>query len=250
MCAVICQCVYATKDNGKLPIVKQSILSLAKTVNLKKHRWIIVDNSCYKETADFLDTFQKAIEGNITVIHLKENVGTAKGINIGLKTREPGEVCIKTDDDVEWSVSGWVEQLEAQLKKHPDIGILGLKRDDIWQRPDHENLNYRTKMEGKLEICNDIMGTCTAFNQAMLDKVGLMTQPSQYGFDDTIFSVRSIAAGFRNAFLPHIKIKNLDPGNSEYTEWKKREAGIYLTEAGQYMELIKDGTIPYYYNGD
>jgi len=249
--ACIVQCIFATKDNKKLPIVKQCLISLAKTVDLKKHRWIIINNSCHKETSDFLDTFQQAIDGNVTVIHLRENIGTARGINIGLKTREPGEVVIKTDDDLSWSISGWVEQLEAQIKKHPDIGILGLKRDDIWQRPDHENPAYRTKMEGKLEICHDIMGTCTAYNPAMLDKVGSLSQLSpRYGFDDSIFSVRSIAAGFRNAFLPHIKITNLDPGGTEYTEWKKREAGLWLTEATEYMNMIKKGELSYFYEGE
>ena len=246
--SLICQTIYATADNKKLPIVKKCLVSLAQTVNLKKHRWIIIDNSCYKETADFLDTFQRGIEGNITVIHLKENVGTARGINIGLKTRKPGEMCIKCDDDVEWLSSGWVEQLERYCKGN--IGILGLKRDDIWQRPDHENLNYRTKMEGKLEICPDIMGTCTAYNHLLLDKIGGLSQPGLYGYDDSIFSVRSIAAGFRNAFLPHIKIKNLDPGGTDYTKWKIDEAGRRLVEAGEYMELIKKGVIDYYYDGN
>lgn len=248
--AYIVQCVFATKDNGKLPIVKECLKSLVATVDLKKHRWLIVNNSCTKETTDWLDEFQQTSIGNISVLHLKENIGTARGINKGLYSREPGEVFCKTDDDLTWSVPGWVEQLEAQIKKHPDIGILGLKRDDIWQRPDHENLNYRTKMEGKLEICPDIMGTCTAYNPLLMDKIGGLSQPSLYGFDDSIYSVRSIAAGFRNAFLPHIKITNLDKGGMEYTEWKKREAGVWLTEAGVYMDMIKKGEIPYFYDGE
>ena len=238
--SLICQTIYATADNKKLPIVKQCLISLAQTVNLKKHRWIIIDNSCYKETAGFLDIFQQGIDGNITVIHLKDNVGTARGINIGLKTRDPGEVVIKTDDDLTWSINGWVEQLEYWIKKRPEIGILGLKRDDVYG-------NFT--VEGKLLWSHDIFGTCTAYNPLMLDKVGFLTQPSTtYGYDDSIFSVRSEAAGFRNAFLPHIKITNLDKGGTEYTEWKKREAGVYLKEASIMMDLIKNGTLSYYYD--
>jgi len=220
------------------------------TVDLKKHRWVIVNNSCTPETEAYLDSL--STDGlNVTILHLKENVGTARGINKGLYSREPGQVVIKCDDDLTWSVKGWVEQLEAKIAKHPDIGILGLKRDDIWQRPDHENINYRTKMEGKLEICPDIMGTCTAYNPLMLDKVGGLVQFSKYyGYDDAVLSVRSIAAGFRNAFLPHIKITNLDPGGTDYTEWKKREAGIWLTEVSEYMEMIKNGTISYFHYGE
>jgi len=219
------------------------------TVDLKKHRWIIVNNSCTLETEAYLDSLPT--DGlNVTILHLKQNIGTAKGINKGLYAREPGEVVIKCDDDLTWSIAGWVEQLEAQIKKHPDIGILGLKRYGIWQRPDHENIHYRTKMEGKLEICPDIIGTCTAYNPLMMDKCGGLSQPSLYGFDDSIYCVRSIAAGFRNAFLPHIKITNLDRGGTDYTEWKKKEASVWLTEASVYMEMIQKGELPYYYDGE
>ncbi len=220
------------------------------TVDLKKHRWIIINNSCTPETETYLDSLPT--DGlNVTVIHLKENIGTARGINKGLYSREPGEVIIKCDDDLSWSIAGWVEELVYHINKRPDIGILGLKRDDIWQRPDHENQAYRTVMEGDLEICPDIMGTCTAYNPLLMDKIGGLVQLSPvYGFDDSIYSVRSVAAGFKNAFLPYIKIINLDPGGTEYTEWKKREAGEWLTEASQYMELIKNGILSYYYDGE
>lgn len=237
MSTLLCQCIYATKDNNKLPIVKDCIASLMATVNLKKHRWIVINNSCWKETEDYLDSLQT--DGlNVTVIHLKENVGTARGINIGLRCREPGEMCGKIDDDLTWEKAGWVELMEREIKKRPEIGILGLKRDDVYGE---------MIPEGKLLWNRDIFGTCTMYNPAMLDKVGELCQFTSYGYDDNILSVRSEAAGFRNAFMRYIKINNLDRGDTPYTEWKKREASVWIQEASIYMDLIRTGKISYHY---
>lgn len=248
MSSIIIQCWYCTEENGKFKYAKECVESLMATVNLSKHRLIIINQNSCDEAKEFLSWLCQ--KDGITVVNLSENIGTARGINIGLRMRLPEEMAIKCDDDLTWGQSGWVEEMEKVIKKRKDIGILGLKRDDIWQRPDHENPAYRTVMDGKLEICPDIMGTCTAYNPLLLDKIGFLSQPSNYGFDDAIFSVRSLTAGFKNAFLPHIKITNIDEGGTEYTEWKKREAGVYLIEASEYMNLIKNGTISFFYDGE
>jgi hypothetical protein len=236
--ALIAMCAYCTEENGKLKYLQQTLESLIVTVDLSKHRFFIINNSTYKPSVDFLKEWA---ENNHCVLFQNEkNLGTAAGINLALTRRNPGEICVKTDDDLTWSVSGWVEQLENMIKKRPEIGILGLKRDDVYGE---------FVKEGKLLWSHDILGTCTAYNPAMLDKVGYLSQPSQYGFDDCIVSVRSEAAGFKNAFLPHIKITNLDEGGTEYTEWKKREAGVYLQEVSIMMDMIKKSQLDYYYDG-
>jgi GT2 family glycosyltransferase len=238
-------CLYATEENGKLKYVKQCLESLCDTVDVYKHRIHLINNSQFKEAKEYISSYKS----KMTIVNLNKNVGTAKGINLALILRREGEVCIKCDDDLTWSELGWVEKMEQAIKDHPEIGICGLKRDDITQNPKHKDPNFRTIIEGDIEWCHDIMGTCTAFNPLMLDKIGYMVQPSVYGFDDTIMSVRSEAAGFRNCFLPKIKITNLDEGGTEYTEWKKREAGIYLEEVSLLCDYYKSGKLDVYYDG-
>lgn len=241
--ALIAQCIHCTDANGKLKYAKECLASLVATVDFKKNRWIIINNASSESTRTFLDMFhEEHSDKNITILHLTENIGTARGINKALYSREPRQVVIKCDDDLTWGSKGWVEELEAMITKRPEIGILGLKRDDVYGQ---------FIKEGKLLWSHDIFGTCTAYNPLMMDKVGGLTQISNlYGFDDTIYSVRSEAAGFRNAFLPHIKITNLDKGGTEYTEWKKREAGIHIQEASIMMDMIRRGEMSYYYDGE
>jgi GT2 family glycosyltransferase len=245
MCALLVMCAYSTAENGKLKYLKQTVSSLLYTVDLSKHMLVIVNNSTWKEGVSYLNTLK-----GVTVLHQKENLGTARGINIGIRMRQEGEIVIKCDDDLTWGESGWVEKMEQAFITDPKLGIVGLKRDDIPQNTRHPNPELRTVKKGDIEYCHDIMGTCTAYNPKMLDKCGYLFQHSpHYSFDDNNISVRSEAAGFRNAFLWRIPIVNLDEGGTEYTEWKKREAGVHIQEHSIAMDMIKNGQLSYYWDG-
>lgn len=251
--SLIAICCHSTEENDRLRYTKECLNSIMETVNWDKHRLFVINNASSEETKEFLQGIMPTIP-NATLINLSENIGTARGINMALKFRKPKENCVKADDDVVWYSKGWVEEMEKCFKQSPTIGICGLKRKDVWQNPDHPNLEYRTVIEKlpndvELEICNDIMGTCTMFNHLLLDKIGYMNQPSSYGFDDVLISVRSVVAGFKNCFLPHIKIEHIDDGLNPYCDWKKKEAGVYLREIGVLCDMYKSGQLDYYWDG-
>lgn len=246
---LIIMAIHDTVENGRTKYTQQCLLSLYDTVNNSKHRIILVDNNSCVATKKLISAVQKSFT-NLTYIKNSENLGTAGAINLGILKRNDGEVVTKTDNDVVWNTKGWADELEETILADPTIGVLGLKRKDIWQHVNHENPAYRTYFDGKLEICSDVMGTCTALNPLLLDKVGFYNQCSPYyGADDVLMACRSIAAGFRNAFLPHIDIDHIDEGGTEYTEWKKREAGIYLGEVSAMCNMYLNGKLDYYYNG-
>lgn len=234
---LICMCVYCTEENGKLKYFKQTLESLSKTVDWTKHRLIVIDNSPGGEPLIRVE----GLWGNKSWLLLKpkENLGTARGINLALKERLPDEVCCKCDDDVTWDEIGWADKLEDTIKANPQLGILGLRRGDVYGK---------FTQDGDLLYCDDIMGTCTALSPALLDKVGRYVQISdRYGFDDSILAARSLAAGFKNAFLKDVRINHLDEGGTDYTEWKKQEASYYLQEAGTLIDMIRKGKVSYYY---
>lgn len=231
---MIAQCVYCTEENGKLSQLKLCHESLLDTCDLENNRLLITNNSTYKPAVDYLNSISHK---NIIVRQLKQNIGTAEGINLSMIQRRPKEYVTKIDDDLTWDNNGWFELMVDQIESNPNIGILGIKRDDV----------YGELIEdGDLLWNHDIFGTCTMYNWRMIDKVGGLVQFSEYGFDDSIFSVRSEASGFRNAFMKNLRIQNIDTKETEYTEWKKREAGLYLQEASIYMDKIKKGEISYF----
>jgi GT2 family glycosyltransferase len=251
---LIAQCVYATATNERFGYITQSLESLNATVDWDKHRLIIINNGDLKECTTFLSALAKKNK-KIMVITPDSNLGTAAGINLAIKLRKPNEVVTKTDDDIVWEQYGWADELEYLIKEHPEIGILGLKKEGVWQNPNHINPAYRTKIinygDGySIEVCDDIIGSCTALNPLLLDIVGYYNQPTKYGFDDSAMSIRSIVTGFINAFYTDVAIIDLDTGTSAYSEWKRNHAGEYIAEAAAMCKLYQQGILNPYYDGN
>ena len=96
--AVISMAVFDTDENGRTDYTARTLKSILDTVNLDRHRVVIVDNASCTDTKRILDLFS-GYHG-FTVITLPENVGTAKAVNKAWQLRKDGENCIKMDNDV------------------------------------------------------------------------------------------------------------------------------------------------------
>lgn len=231
--SLICMAVYCTETNGRYEYTKDCLESLRFTVDLSRHKLVLVDNGSYDEARNYLKWFSTKF--GATLIRNEENIGTARAVNMGLRLREPGQYCIKVDNDVTWKRFGWVDEMEEALEREPGIGVLGLKRKDLCQTPYHEDPDFRSEMVQlshepgqrwiSVEKSRDVMGTCTMINWRLIDKIGGYAQPNIYGLDDSLYNLRSILAGFWNAFLPHIDIDHIDTGANPYSQEKIALAG-------------------------
>lgn len=240
--------VHDTDENQRSAFTEQSLFSA--TINLNSNRLLLVDNGSCERTKKILESFR--CFKNYEIITLPENIGTAKAINLAMKQRRPGEHVIKMDNDVVIHSRSWVDELEAAITREPRIGICGLKRKDLWQFPGHPEKQYRSELimlphkPGErwivVERTKDIMGTCVMFNSALLDKIGYLYQPSLYGYDDVLACYRSELAGFINVFLPHIEMDHIDPGGTEYCEWKRVEAARNAPEVVRLVDQYIAGT--------
>ena len=256
--ALIAMAVHDTEENGRSELTRKTLGSISKTVDLSHDRLFIIDNGSFVETKLLLDAYKNTYFGQqISIITLPENIGTAKAINLAWKERKPGEHCIKMDNDVIINQSGWVDEMEEAIEREPQIGICGLKRKDLWQHPGHPDRMYKSELimlphePGQrwiiAEKTRDIMGTCTMFNSALLDKIGYLFQPSLYGYDDVLASLRSNKAGFINVFLTHINIDHIDPGGTEYIDWKHKESGKVTQEVIKIIDEYIAGTRSIYH---
>lgn len=230
---LIAMAVYDTEENQRTEMTARTLDCLMQTVDREKHRIFIIDNNSCKATKNLLSEFVHDPDWGVTVLTMEENIGTARAINQAWKHREPGEHCIKMDNDVIIHSRNWLEQMEEVLTLRPEVGILGLKRKDCWENPGHQNPDYKSELmfAGPLgtrwitiESVKHVIGTCQLYNSALLDKIGFLCQPGLYGYDDVIASHRSKIAGFLNCFLPGIEIDHIDPGQTPYQGWKEREA--------------------------
>ena len=254
--ALISMAVYCTEENQKDELLKRTLHSLYDTVDFNKHKLILSVNSTASKTMELLRVAK--ILTPFEIIINDTNIGTAEAINKAWKLRKDGENCIKMDDDVVIHSPNWIEQMEEAISRAPQIGIIGLKRKDCIESVEHEDEYFRSKLwqlphiGGQrwvtVEEVHHVMGTCQMYSSALLDKIGYLYQPKQYGWDDVLASARSRAAGFKNVFLPHIEIDHIDEGKTPYQAWKEKHAGEDFPLIHKLMDGYKNGTESIYYN--
>jgi GT2 family glycosyltransferase len=251
--ALIAMAVYSTEENKKDEYLLKTLSSLANTVDFTKHRLMLSVNGKTDSTDGIIDAYKSIIS---KVIYNDTNLGTAEAINKIWFHRQPGEHAIKMDDDVVIHQAGWVDLMEEAISREPLIGIIGLKRKDLAQTPWNAQWPSELVMLPHepyqrwicVERTADVMGTCTMFNSALLDKIGYLWQPSLYGYDDVMACHRSHLAGHYNCFLNHIEIDHIDPGGTPYQQWKEKHSGEVTRKASLVLAEYERKETSIYYN--
>jgi GT2 family glycosyltransferase len=224
-----------------------------------KHRIVVSDNGSCEETQELYENMGEFFP--LTVIKNGENIGTARAINRGWSLRKPGEHAVKMDNDCVVNHSHWADEMEEVFERDPSIGICGLKRKDLEERPDHQCEHYRSTLRmlphqpGQrwivVEEVNHVLGTCQGYSSALLEKIGYLYQGQDqgisYAFDDVLASFRARMADFRVVFLPYIDMDHIDPGGTDYTEWKQKVAGEKMTWLSNVMVEYRMGKRPLYW---
>jgi len=250
--ALITIASYSTAENEKLDCLRRTLESLDDTVNRTRHRVIIVDNGSIPDAHQLYKSFPY-----FRYIFNGENLGTAGAVNLAWAQRQPGECVVKMDDDVVIHSEGWADELEEAIRRDPSIGIIGLKRKDLLESPDRTDqfkstLRMLPHNPGEpwivVEDVNHVMGTCQMYSPALLDKIGYLYQPRLYGFDDSLAAVRCRVAGFKNCFLPHIRIDHIDPGDTPFQAWKHKVSGEDMGAYNQIKHEYETGKRSVYYN--
>jgi len=258
--ALICMASFDTTENKRTDYTKKTLESLLKTVDFEKHQLALIDNGSCTETLNLLASFENSFpqKNNITILLNDKNIGTARAINKGIRLRKPDQHVIKMDNDITFESAGWADEMEACVTRMPKIGLVGLKRMDLHDHPDHENKYYRSQLimlphepGERWIICekvNHMMGSCQLLSAALLNKIGGFEQPALYGYDDTIVCYKSNLLSFLNVYLPHIAINHLDTGGTAEHEWKKDVARLHRKEVDKMLEDFKRGKKPVYHN--
>ena len=255
--ALLSMAIYSTQENKKDALLERTFKSILDTVDFKNHRMIVSVNGYTEKTVSILKYYQPLFE---KVIYNNSNLGTAEAINLCWKERKQGEHTIKMDDDVEIHSAGWVDEMEEVIRRDATIGQVGLKRKDLIESPWNKDPFYKSNLmmlphnPGEkwmiAEKVNHVMGTCVMHSVALLNTVGYLFQMkgNKYGFDDSLMSLRSRLAGFKNVFLPNIEIDHIDPGATPFQKWKEQNASSYWAEYHKTVADYQSGKLPLYYS--
>lgn len=250
--ALIVMVVYDTIENDRTKYTNKAVQSVINSVDLGRHRIIIVDNGSCDSTKELLKgwkDYSDFIGYNLSVITLPNNIGTAEGWNTACRLRKPGEHVIKIDNDIVINdCHTWVDQMEEVVTISPEIGQVGLKRKDCIESTTQTNPFYKSTLRQMAHVSGErwvivesqfhIMGSCVLHSSRLLDSIGYMFQIGLYGFDDSFMSARARASGFDTVMLPHIDIDHIDNGDNPYTAHKQKLAND-VWAAGKYQEQLK-----------
>lgn len=252
---LIAMAVFDNEENKRTELTRRTLESLGRTVDWSKHRLFVSDNGSCTETHAVYGEADLPFE----VIYNGTNLGTAKAINKAWAFREPGEHCVKMDNDVVIHQSGWADWMEDVFDRDPKIGICGLKRKDLAECPWSSSPWYKSEVymlphePGQrwlvVEEVQHVIGTCQGFSSSLLDEIGYLVQPGKYGFDDALAAVRADVAGYKCVFLHGFEIDHLDISGTEYTEWKRGHAGSYMGEYNRLKREYREGRLPVYQDG-
>lgn len=250
---LLAMAVFDTLENGRTWMTRATLDSLLETVDFGKHRLIISDNGSCQATLDLYAEYP------FRVIYSLENLGTAKAINKAWGCRYPGEDAVKLDNDVVIRQAEWADWMEDVFERDPTIGICGLKRRDLAESPFSEDAHFRSTLrmlphtKGQrwitVEEVEHVIGTCQAYSSLLLDKIGYLVQPGVYGFDDGLSSMRAKIAGFKRCFLVGFEIDHIDPGGSDFCQWKIEQANDGWEEYQSMCQLYQMGLKDVYYGG-
>lgn len=168
----------------------------------RDYRIILVDNGTPKEEFDKLEPY---IDDRVEVIHLKENQGFVKAVNIGLLYSTAPYIVI-CNNDIE-AVPDWLSGMRKVFDLVPEVGLVGPRTTtpNCWQG------NPTIAPEGYLVLPRHCMLAffCVMMRREVLEQVGYLDERYGVGLgDDDDYCYRVHEMGFRicldsNLVIPH-----------------------------------------------
>ena len=211
----------------------ESVISQYKKELIDKEiEIIIVDNNSSDESAPEVLKIKNKIS-NLALIQNKENMGFARGCNIGANVAK-GRYILFLNSDTQVLDRGFLSMTDF-LDKNPQIALLGgkLENNDGSIQPSAgkfynlvnliimllglERLGFLRSSPDKIQKVDWVSGACMMVRRNIFEKLN--------GFDDKLFMYmedmeicfRAQELGYSTYFYPHLKLKHKSLGSSNRT---------------------------------
>lgn len=184
---------------------------------------ILVDNGSTDATSESIRAWlRESGITNLRLIEAGENLGVARGRNLGLKAASGGVLMLLDNDTV---ADGRVyDELCRYVEDTPACGIAApaLYSPDgelqasakpypsPWLKLRHVLSPGRESAAERAELANPhpyyVIGACQVFRRDVLGKVGLLDESIFYGPEDCDFCIRVRKAGFTIDYIPQLML--------------------------------------------
>ena len=222
---------YNTKDLT-LRCIRSIVNQYRKELEDKILEIIVVDNASSDGSPSEISRLRQDFGGqaNLKLIQNKENVGFAKGCNIGAKAAE-GKYLLFLNSDTQVFDRGFFKMTEF-LDEYKEVGILGgkildpdgtLQRSggkfyDLWNLflmlTGGERIGLIRKSPTKIERMDWISGACLMIKKDLFQKLSGFDEHFFMYIEDMELCFRVKKLGLSTYFFPDVKVKHKTLGSS------------------------------------
>ena len=222
---------YNTKDLT-VACLESVISQYKKELIDKEIEIIIVDNNSSDESAPEVLKIKNKIS-NLALIQNKENMGFARGCNIGANTVK-GKYILFLNSDTEVLDNGFTSMVEF-LENNPQIALLGgkLENNDGSIQPSAgkfynlvnliimllglERLGFLRSSPDNIQRVDWVSGACMMVRRNVFEKLGGFDEELFMYMEDMEICFRAKKLGFSTYFFPNVKLMHKSQGSSNRT---------------------------------
>lgn len=208
-----------------LKCIESIVGQYKKELSLKELEIIVVDNASTDGSPSAISNFK--------LIQNKENVGFARGCNIGAKAAE-GKYILFLNSDTEVLDEGFLSMTDF-LDKNSDVAILGGKlenNDGSIQRScgkfynlfnllimllGLERFGFLRSSPGKIQKVDWVSGACMMVRADIFEKLTGFDEKLFMYMEDMEVCFRAKKLGFGTYFYPDVKLRHKSLGSSNRT---------------------------------
>jgi GT2 family glycosyltransferase len=222
----------------------ETILPSLASQDLAGMRVVVVDNGSSDDSVAWLAREWPSVE----VVHLPENVGVTRALNVCLSAAGQSEFVALLNNDLELAPQ-FMSELVRALRAHPEAGSAGGKLLDFHEREvidgAGDTLSWRgnghrrghgERDRGQFEQPQAILGACggaVVYRRSAVREVGPFDEDFYAFFEDVDWSLRAQVAGFQCRYVPsavvyHMGSATIGRGLTDFTRYHLWRNGIWL----------------------
>ena len=238
--------IIPTRDHAEL--LDKCLASVFALSTYPDFEVVLVDNgSVERRTADLIADWTRREPERFRGIRLDIPFNFSRLCNAGVLAAR-GRYLLFLNDDTEVITPDWIDAMVEQAQR-PAIGAVGallLYADGTIQHAGailglgglaaHSHRGCRSDSPGYagqvISINNylSVAGACLMCRRAVFEEVGPFLEELPSGYEDVDFCLKMVERGYRNVYLPHVKLYHYE-GQSRGRDYALREPAEYQRSA-------------------
>lgn len=223
---------------NKVEYTRDCLVALSENTDGENYEVIIVDNASSDGTGDFLEH----LEGDVTIITNKKNLGFAKACNQGAMLAK-GEYLLFLNNDTIPS-KGWLtEMLKVvdPVKKiavvgskllYPDTGLIqhaGIVFGDL-KEPYHiyKNLPAEHPAVNRLVEFQAVTAACMLIDKTIFQEAGMFDEIYMNGYEDIDLCLKVRELGYKIIYAPSSILSHAEFTSEGRTDYQDKNLTLFL----------------------